>query len=73
MEFIPSSSSLYGDPVLFASKSNGGLRLCVDYQGLNEEIIQNCYSLPLIQETLPTLAKAKVITKLNARHGYNMI
>ena len=33
-EFIRSSSSPAGAPVLFAKKADGSLRLCVDYRGL---------------------------------------
>jgi hypothetical protein len=50
--FIMSSSSPCVALVLFASKPNGSLKLCVDYRGLNEETIKNRYPSPLIQETL---------------------
>ena len=50
--FIHHSSSPAGEPVLFVKKSDGSLRLCVDYRGLNEITIKNCYPLPLLQETL---------------------
>ena len=33
--FIDHSTSPAGAPVLFSSKKDGGLRLCVDYRGLN--------------------------------------
>ena len=71
--FIRSSSSPCGAPVLFAPKPGGGLRLCVDYRGLNEGTIKNRYPLPLIQETLLRLSKARYYTKLDVRHAYNMI
>ena len=32
---IVPSSSPYGAPILFASKKDGGLRLCIDYRGIN--------------------------------------
>ena len=34
--FIRASSSPAGAPILFIKKSDGSLRLCVDYRGLNE-------------------------------------
>jgi hypothetical protein len=66
-------SSPCGAPVLFAVESNGGLKLCVDYRRLNEEIIKNRYPLPLIQETLLRLSKARWYTKLDVWDAYNMI
>ena len=57
-------SSPAGAPVLFGKKGDGSLRFCVDYQGLNEMTIKNRYPLPLIQETLARLQKAKWYTKL---------
>ena len=39
--FIRASSSSAGSPILFVKKSDGSLRLCVDYRALNEGIIKN--------------------------------
>jgi len=58
---------------LFVKKSDGSLRLCVDYRGLNEITVKNRYPLPLIQETLARLSKAKWFTKLNLRGAYNLL
>ena len=71
--FIRASSSPARAPVLFVKKADGSLRLCVDYQGLNEFTIMNRYHLPLIRETLDRLAKARWYTKLDLRWGYNQI
>ena len=50
--FIRSSSAPAGALALFAKKSDGSLRLCVDYRGLNEGTIKNRYHLPLLHDTL---------------------
>lgn len=71
--FIRASSSPAAAPVLFARKPGGGLRFCVDYRGLNEITIKNRYPVPLIQETLMRLTKAKFYTKLDARGAYNLL
>ncbi|KAH0602477.1 uncharacterized protein H6S33_008816 [Morchella sextelata] len=39
--FIQASSSPTGAPVLFVTKADGTLRLCVDYRGLNELTVKN--------------------------------
>ena len=50
--FIGPSKSLACTPILFDRKSDGSLRLCVNYQGLNNLTIKNQYPLPLIGELL---------------------
>jgi hypothetical protein len=48
---IQRSTSSAGAPILFVPKPNGkGLRLCVDYRGINKVTIPNRYPLPLMQE-----------------------
>jgi hypothetical protein len=71
--FIRASSSPSGAPILFVKKGDGSLRLCVDYRGLNEGTIKNRYPLPLLQETLMRLSKARYFTKLDVRNAYNLL
>ncbi|KAJ1040162.1 hypothetical protein NDA10_002624 [Ustilago hordei] len=59
--------------VLFVPKKDGGLRLCVDYRGLNEITVKNRAPLPLIEEQLFLLRKARIYTKLDLRAAYNLI
>jgi hypothetical protein len=44
--FIHQSSSPWGCPVLFMSKKDKDLHLCVDYRPLNTVTIKNKYPLP---------------------------
>ena len=71
--FIRASSSLAGAPILFVKKSDGSLRLCMDYRRLNAGMIKNRYLLPLIGETLMRLSKAYYYTTLYVRGGYNLL
>jgi len=71
--FIRSSRSPFASPVLFVKKPGGGLRFCVDYRALNEITIRNRYPIPLIQETLDRLAKARYFTKLDVIAAFNKI
>ncbi|KAH0610200.1 uncharacterized protein H6S33_011727 [Morchella sextelata] len=71
--FIRASESPAGAPILFVKKSDGTLRLCVDYRGLNAITIKNRYPLPLLKETLAKLSRAQYYTKLDLRWGYNQI
>jgi hypothetical protein len=45
--FIRPSQFPYGAPVL-AKKKDGGLRLCIDFRGLNKITKKDRYPLPLI-------------------------
>jgi len=71
--FIRASSSPAASPILFVKKTDGSLRLCVDYCGLNEGTIKNHYQLPLLQETLMRLSKAKYFMTLDIRGAYNLV
>ena len=62
-----------GSPILFVPKADGTLRLCVDYRGLNKIMVKDRTPLPLMTELREQVAKAKIFTKLDLRHGYNLI
>ena len=68
--WIRRSISPAGAPILFVPKKGGGLRLCVDYRGLNVIIIKNRVPLPLISKTLDRLRRARVFTKLDLKDVY---
>jgi hypothetical protein len=71
--FIRASSSPVASPVIFVKKPGGGLRFCVDYRGLNALTIKNRYPIPLLQETLNRLSKAKFYTKLDIIAAFNKL
>ena len=54
-------------------KKEEGLRLCVDYRGLNAIIIKNRIPLPLINKTLDRLRRARVFTKLDLKDVYHRL
>ena len=71
--YIKPSTSPAGAPILFVKKKDGSLRLCVDYRGLNNITVRNRYPLPLINELLDRLNKAKIFTKIDLRGAYNLV
>ena len=50
--WIRPSKSLIGILILFTLKSNGTIKLYIDYYSLNKIIIKNYYLLPLVSEIL---------------------
>jgi hypothetical protein len=61
--FIRPSRSPHGAPVLFAKKKDGGLRLYVDFRGLNRITKKDRYPLPLISDLLDSPGRARIYTR----------
>ena len=68
--FIRPSKSPADAPILFISKLNRNLRLCVDYRGFNNFTIKNWYPLFLVGKSLNSFRQAKQFTKLNLTDTY---
>jgi hypothetical protein len=61
-------------PILFVPKPHGrGLRLCVDYWGINKITIANRYPLTLISELQDQVRGAKFFTKMDLKNRYHLI
>ncbi len=71
--FIKSSKSSTKALLLFDKKSDGNLRLCMDYQDLNNLTIKNWYLLPLVRESLDWLGRARRFTQLDLTNVYYQI
>jgi hypothetical protein len=70
---IRASLSPTGTSILFIVKSNGSIRLYIDYRELNKITIKNRYSLPLLVEILDRLRGVYIFTKLDLRDVYYRI
>ena len=71
--FIEASQAPFASPVLFVKKPNRSLRFCINYRKLNNLTRKDRYPLPLIDETLACLSRAKVFTKLDIRQAFYRI
>ena len=71
MNHIRPSTSSHATAVLFARKQDGGLRLCVDYRGLNEKTVKDVVPLPRVDDLFVELREANVITHLDIMQGYH--
>ena len=72
-DFVVPSQAPFASPTLFVKKPNGGLRFCIDFRKLNNLTRKDRYPIPLIEETLARIAKAKVYTKLDIRQAFHRI
>jgi len=72
-QFIRSSASPWGAPVLLVKKKDGSMRLCVDYRQLNKVTIKNRYPLSRIDDLMDQLVGAEVFSKIDLRSGYHHI
>ncbi len=59
--------------IFFDQKPNGNLRLCIDYQSLNNLTIKNQYPLLLVRKSLDWLGQAWHFTQLDLTNTYYRI
>ena len=60
--------------MLFVPKGHGrGLRLCIDYRGINKITIPNRYPLPNMDELRERVRGKNWFTKLELKNGYHLI
>ena len=69
-DVIRRSNSPWSFPVVIVDKKDGTKRFCVDFRKLNQVTKKNSYPLPLIDDILALLGKAKFFTSLDLKSGY---
>jgi len=72
-EFIKESQSSAEYSILFVSKLNESLKLCVNYKSLNNIMIKNSYLLSLIAELQNKLQSVQWFMKFNILETFNQI
>lgn len=70
---IKESSSSYASPVVLVRKTDGNLRLCLDYRKLNAKTQRDAFPLPRIDESLDALCKAQVFSTIDLASGYHQV
>ena len=71
--WIEPSRSPIGAPIVFARKSDGSLRMCLDYRKLNSATRPDAVPLPRLENLLATVADARVFSSCDAKSWYNQI
>ena len=59
--------------MLFVTKKDGTLQLCVDYRQLNKMTVKNKYPLPRIDDLFDQLKGTGVFLKIELRSGYHRL
>ena len=70
---IRESTSPYSSPIVLVRKSNGDLRMCVDYRRLNAVTRKDAFPLPRIDESLDALGGARIFSTLDLACGYHQV
>ncbi|GFU61566.1 hypothetical protein TNCV_844261 [Trichonephila clavipes] len=56
--------------IVMVKKKDGSSRMCIDYRKLNQKLVKDKFPLPIIENVLDTLQKAKVYSTLDLRNGF---
>ena len=70
---IRRSFSPWASPVVIARKSDGSLRMCVDYRMLNQRTVNDAYALPRTEDIFDRLAGSKMCSVLDMKSGYHQV
>lgn len=70
---IRRSSSEWGAAVVFVTKSDGSLRMCVDYRELNKLTLKNRYPMPRINDLFDQLQGATVFSQMDLATGFHQL
>ncbi len=71
--FIRPYKSFAWVPILFDKNPDSSLRLCMDYQGLNNPTIKSWYPLPLVVQLLDGLGWAQGFMQLDLTNAYHQM
>jgi hypothetical protein len=71
--FMRKSTSCCSSPIFFVKKSDGSLRPCVDYRGLNSVTVKDRYPVPSAESLTDKLVGAKIYSKVDLRSAFNQL
>ena len=69
----PPSDSDWESPIVTVWKSDGSLRLCIDYKRVNAVTAPAPFYMPTIEEVLEAAVEARIISKIDLNKGYYQV
>jgi len=63
-------SSEYASPVIIVKKKDGSPQLCINYRKLNKVTVRDKYPLPVTEDQIDRLAKARIFSTIDLRNGF---
>ena len=70
----PVDSSEWVSPlVVVGKKASDEIRICTDLSALNQNILVDCFPLPIIEELVHSMKDAKVFSTLDLKSAYNQV
>lgn len=67
---IEPSLSPWASPVVMVPKSNGKVRMCVDYRKVNAVTVPDSFPLPRMDDIIDDLGQARYVSKFDLLQGY---
>lgn len=72
-QYIHSTLHIPNHGIFFIEKKDSGLRLFIDYRGLNDILVKYLYPLPMVPSAQEQVKEANVFTRLDLRSAYIVI
>ncbi|PIK57637.1 hypothetical protein BSL78_05463 [Apostichopus japonicus] len=70
---IRPSTSPYASPIVLVRKTDGSLRMCVDYRKLNQKTIKDAYPIPRIEDSIDALHGSQWFSAIDLLSGYHQV
>ena len=70
MGIITRSDSPWASPIVVVPKTDGSIRLCVNYRKVNSMSVPDPFPLPRVEDLVDKVGQAKYLTKIDMTRGY---
>ena len=68
--FIEPANTEWASPAVLVPKTDGSLRICIEYRILNSMTVRDAYPIPRIDKCIDSLSDAVIFSTLECNSGY---